>query len=377
MPSVSVLMKPASGQCNMHCDYCFYCDEMEMRAQASHGFMSEGTLRNIIRRTLLRAEGAASYAFQGGEPTLRGIPFFEKAVAWQKQYNKNGVRVQNALQTNGLLIDDKWCEFLKENHFLVGLSVDGTKTVHDRYRHLKGSDASAFERALRAADLLEKHGVDFNILTVVTADAAQSIKEIYAFYASKGWKWQQYIACLDPLKQSDPEEDDKKRSYSLSADVYGQFLIDLFELWYADFKKDRQPYIRQFENWIGILMGVPPEACDQRGCCGVQYVCEAGGEVYPCDFYMLDDYRLGNFNEDRLDALDAKRREIGFIERSFALDKECQKCEFYAICRGGCQRNRDLTAEGTYRNYFCEAYKQFFGAELPKMREIAEKIRRR
>ena len=131
MPPISVLMKPSSGMCNMKCDYCFYCDETQKRIQESYGFMSEQTLKNVIRKTMLRAEGAVSYAFQGGEPTLRGIDFFEKVVEFEKQYNKHGIRVNNALQTNGYLINEAWCEFFQKNHFLIGLSVDGTKEIHD------------------------------------------------------------------------------------------------------------------------------------------------------------------------------------------------------------------------------------------------------
>ena len=177
MPAISVLIKPASGLCNMHCDYCFYKDEMENRTDASFGFMTEETLKNVIRKTLLRAEGVASYAFQGGEPSLRGLDFFKKAVEFQKQYNKNNVRVNNAFQTNGTLIDEAWCAFFKENNFLVGLSIDGNRCTHDKYRHLNGK--SAYDKAYETAKLFDKFGVEYNILTVVTADVAKNIEEIY------------------------------------------------------------------------------------------------------------------------------------------------------------------------------------------------------
>lgn len=366
MPPISVLMKPSSGMCNMNCDYCFYCDETEKRLQEFYGFMSEETLRNVIRKTMLRAEGMASYAFQGGEPTLRGLEFFRKAVEFQKKYNRSGIRVSNALQTNGLLLDDDWCEFLKENHFLVGISLDGVKKTHDLYRHKKNGE-DTFEKICRSIALLEKYQVDFNILTVVNKKVAENIGEIYRFYRKKGWNYQQYIACLDPL-----DEPHGKGAFAITPKEYGKFLTDLFDLWYEDWKKGRQPYIRQFENYAGILLGYPPEACDQRGCCGIAYVVEADGGVYPCDFYMLDEYRIGNFNEDRLDALDERRKEIGFVERSLRLDPACKACEFYRLCRGGCQRNRDLDpAAGIYRNYFCESYRMFFSACGSRLEEIA------
>ena len=179
MPPISVLMKPSSGMCNMKCDYCFYCDETQKRIQESYGFMSEQTLKNVIRKTMLRAEGAVSYAFQGGEPTLRGIDFFEKVVEFEKQYNKHGIRVNNALQTNGYLIDEAWCEFFQKNHFLIGLSVDGTKEIHDSYRHTKDGKPT-FDRIHHAAELMDRYGVEYNILTVVNQKVASNITEIYS-----------------------------------------------------------------------------------------------------------------------------------------------------------------------------------------------------
>lgn len=369
MPPISVLMKPSSGMCNMKCAYCFYCDEIQKRSQKSYGFMSEQTLKNVIRKTMLRAEGAVSYAFQGGEPTLRGIEFFEKAVEFEKQYNKRGIRVNNALQTNGYLIDDTWCKFLKKNHFLVGLSIDGTKEIHDTYRHSKLGEPT-FDRVKHAADLMDKYGVEYNILTVVNQKVASNVKEIYRFYKEQGWNYQQYIACLDPL-----EEMHGQNEYALKPKQYGEFLIELFELWYEDWKKGKQPYIRQFENYIGILMGYQPEACDQRGTCSVTNVVEADGSVYPCDFYMLDEYRLGNFNENQLEEINVRRNETEFIERSLKIAEECKVCCYFSICRGGCQRNRDMDGtSGLYKNYFCESYKLFFSKCLPKMEEMAKAL---
>ena len=371
MPAISVLMKPSSGMCNMSCDYCFYCDEAQKRIQESYGFMSEQTLKNVIRKTMLRAEGMVSYAYQGGEPTLRGIDFFRKAIEYQRQYNRNGIQVNNALQTNGLLINEEWCEFFKENHFLIGISIDGIKETHDCYRHTKSGE-SAYDRVLQATQLMDRYGVDYNILTVVNQKVAAHIKEIYAFYKEKGWRFQQYIACLDPLG-----EEHARSEYSLRPETYGKFLTELFNLWYEDWKKGSQPYIRQFENYIGILLGYQPEACDQRGCCGIQNVVEADGSVYPCDFYMLDEYRLGNFNVNRIDEINDRRNEIGFLERSRKLKKECRECTYYSICRGGCQRNRDLDlCSGEYENYFCESYRVFFDACLERMVQIADNIRR-
>lgn len=367
MLGVSVLLKPASSLCNMRCDYCFYCDEAENRERRSFGTMSEETLRNVIRRTLPRAERAASYAYQGGEPTLRGLEFFQRAVAYQRQYNTRGVAVSNSFQTNGYLLDEAWCDFFRENDFLVGLSVDGTPEIHDALRHDRRTGGGTANRVLRAAGLMRDRGVSFNILTVVTPEIARNVPKIYACYRKKGWDYQQYIACLDPLGGGHGQA-----PHALAPELYGRFLCELFALWLRDLERGRQPYIRQFENWLGLAAGYRAEACDQCGTCGIQNVVEADGSVYPCDFYALDEYRLGNFNVDRMDAIDARREEIGFLERSRRLDPACGACEYYRLCRGGCQRTRDLDpASGLYKSYFCGAYRMFFERWGKKLEELA------
>lgn len=369
MPPVSVLIKPASGLCNMTCDYCFYCDEAEKRTIPNFGFMEERTLKNVIRRTMVRAEGEAAYAYQGGEPTLRGIGFFEKAMEYQRQYNRNQVRVTNALQTNGYALDGEWCRFLKENDFLVGLSVDGTKEIHDAHR--RGRDGGVtYERAVRAARLMEQHGVVYNILTVVTADTASHVEEIYENYKRNGWDFQQYIPCLDPL--GDGHE---QTFFSISARQYGAFLAELFALWHRDLKNGCEPYIRTFANFIDLAGGYQAEACNQRGCCSVQYAVEADGSVYPCDFFMLDAYRLGNFNTDRLETIDKRREEIGFLSASRRISPDCLSCSHYRLCRGGCMRSRDLNQQtGWYSSFFCEGYRLFFDRWADTIREIAGEL---
>ncbi len=369
MPPISVLIKPASSGCNMSCSYCFYCDEAEKRSQRSFGIMSEQTLKNVIRKTMLRAEGMISYAFQGGEPTLAGPDFFRRVVELERQYNKNHIRVDNSLQTNGLLIDEEWCRFLADQHFLVGLSVDGTEEIHDSLRHT-AAGGPTYERVLKAAELMDDFGVDYNILTVVTPQIAGQIWTIYSLYRDRGWNYQQYIVCLDPL--GDPGG---QSPWSISPEMYGRFLIDLFDLWYEDLMHYSPPLIRQFENYAAMAAGMLPESCDMRGTCGIQNVVEADGSVYPCDFYVLDEYRLGNFNEERLDAIDDARRRIGFVEHSEKLDPACRECQYFRLCRGGCRRNRVWDEDaGAYRNYYCEGYRMFFEHSYDKIMDIGRQL---
>lgn len=370
MSPLAVMLKPASGMCNMKCDYCFYCDEMEKRRQASYGFMTEETLKNIIRKTLAGAKDSVYYIFQGGEPTLRGIEFFEKFMEYEKQYNKNHVPVFHSIQTNGYCMDEKWCGFFAKNGFLVGLSVDGVRQTHDLHRRDRNG-GDTFEAVLRAARLLDRYGVEYNILTVVTEAVAQNVEAVYGFYKKMGWKYQQYIACMEPMGKDDASV------YALSAPLYGQFLVKLFRLWYSDWEKGERIYIREFENYIQKLMGMAPEACAHAGVCSREYAVEADGSVYPCDFYMLDEYYLGNFNCDRLPVIDEKRKEILFLEESEKISETCVRCKYFSLCRSGCRRNRRHEEEtDTYINRFCQGFRLFFDNCAEDMKKISEGLQK-
>ncbi len=366
MPAFSVLMKPASSLCNMSCEYCFYKDEATKRDMACYGMMDEKTLKNVIRKTLLNAQGSITYGFQGGEPTLCGISFFEKAVEYEKQYNHHRLPIRNAFQTNGYGIDEAWCEFLAKNQFLVGVSIDGTRTIHDKYRHSAAGEAS-YDRIRHATQLMDDYGVEYNILTVVHREIAENIQQIYKEYKANGWLYMQFIPCLDPL-----DEQRGKSEYALTPKLYGRFLVELFDLWYQDVSQGNPVYIRQFENYMGILGGYPPEACDQRGCCSVQVVVEGDGSVYPCDFYVQDAYRMGNLNTDKF--MDIYQHPNGGINvnRSKSLDPKCRPCPWYALCRGGCFRHRDFIPDtNSYENYFCESYQYFFDKCYERMNKLA------
>lgn len=371
MPPLQLLIKPASGNCNMRCDYCFYMDEMENREQESYGFMSLETLEMLVKKALEYADSTCSFIFQGGEPTLVGLEFYQRLMELEKKYNTRKIQIENAIQTNGYGMNDEWAAFFAENRFLVGLSIDGICATHNAHRKdAKGKET--FARIMNAAQLLEKHGAQFNILTVVHNKIAQKVSRIYQFYKKNGFRYQQYIACLDPLGAKEKPE------YSLSAKAYGQFLIELFELWYLDLQKGEQPYIRQFENYISILLGMEPEACDMRGMCSLQQVIEADGSVYPCDFFVLDEYKIGNIYENDFGQLLEKGIRMNFVQNSVPVEEECRVCKYFPVCRGGCGRHRlDEKGSRKGRNCFCESYQMFFDAELSKMLEIAEKIRRK
>lgn len=367
MPPITIMIKPVSGLCNMRCTYCFYTDEMNHRQQGSYGVMTEETLENVIRKTLAFAEDTCTIMYQGGEPTLAGREFFERSVEYQKQYNINNVKIENALQTNGLALDEEWCEFFAEHNFLIGLSVDGIKATHDIYR--KSADGGdTYFKVLDAAKLLQKCKVEFNVLMVVNGKTAPKIGRIYEQFRKCGFAYQQYIPCLNPLG-----EQGENVEYTLKPETYGKFLIELFELWQVDLQRGTQPYIRQFENWVSILLGYLPEACDQRGVCGIQNIVEADGRVYPCDFYVLDGYCIGDLNSDSMEEIYENRETSGFIQDSIPRPEKCGNCPYFTLCRGGCRRYRTESEE--HYNFLCAGYQMFFEKHYRDLVRIAETIK--
>lgn len=369
MGEMSVMIKPASGACNFRCRYCFYLDELSNRETGCLGIMSEETLDAVLTEVLKNATGRCTIAFQGGEPTLAGLDFFKKAVELEKKRNVNHCVIQNSLQTNGSLIDEGWAEFLARENFLVGVSLDGSKELHDLNR-LDAKRNGTYGAVIHTVKLLQRYGVDFNILTVVTAQTCRHAKQVYRFFEKNGLDFQQFIPCLDPLG-----EERGKYPWSLTPKLYGQFLRDIFDCWYADAAKGNWRYNRYFYNLLLIMKGRFPEACGMAGFCSAQIVAESDGSVYPCDFYVLDQWKLGNFRTDSLADIENKRRELRFIEMSAKHHPDCLSCKWQMLCRGGCRRDRcnDVTDEPG-KNYFCESYRQFFEYAYPRLLELARKI---
>ena len=366
MPALSLLIKPASGNCNMRCRYCFYADELDNREIRSYGKMSVDTMHTIVDKAMEYGDYECTIAFQGGEPTLAGLDFYRDLVAYVTAHeNPKKLKIHYALQTNGYLIYEEWAAFLGENHFLVGVSLDGLKEIHDRYR-LDTAGKGTYQRVISAIRLLEKHQVEYNILTVVTAATARNGQKIYNYFKKNHFGYQQYIECLDPIG-----EEPGQHEYSLTPEKYGEFLKSMFDAWYLDMRSGTYVYNRYFENLMMIMAGQQPESCNMRGVCGKQWVFEADGSVYPCDFYALDQWRLGNIQENSFEEMDEKRDELGFIQWSMRQQEDCQKCRWFGLCRNGCRRNREpVTAEHTNRNYFCKSYQMFFEYAYPRLTEI-------
>ncbi len=358
------LIKPVSSRCNLKCEYCFYLDISKGRKVESYGLMGLETLEQLVRKVFKNTDEVAAFAFQGGEPLLAGTDFYEKFIELEEKYNKRNIRVMRSIQTNGLLIDESYGKFFKKNKFLIGVSLDGFREVHDKYR-LDNNLEPTFDKVMKGIDILRKYDVEFNILTVITKEVARNIKDIYRFYVDNKFNYLQFIPAMDMgfIQRG-------KDMYSLTNNSYYKFLKDLFNLWYRDFIGGRYISIQNFDDIINkILRHEHMLSCFQRGVCKCQNVVEANGNLYPCDFYCSDQYILGNILDDSIDEMMHRKTTEAFIEESIGIPKECRQCEYYRLCRNGCKRFR---VDNRY--YYCEATKKFFAKNIFKFEKITKKI---
>lgn len=370
MPPLSLLIKPASSACNLKCTYCFYHSLSESREVKSYGIMREEVLENMVKRVLNEADEHCSFAFQGGEPTLAGLEFFEKLTGFQKKYNHKRLKIYNSIQTNGTLIDEKWAKFLSENNFLVGLSIDGPKEIHNLNRKdCLGLDT--FNKVEKTAELFKKYNVEFNILCVVTSNTAKHVKKVYKYFKEKDFKFLQFINCLDPLY-----EEWGSYKYSLKPKDYSKFLKELFDEWYKDFMNGNRISIRYFDSLLETMIFGKSSSCGMNGTCTCQFVIESDGGVYPCDFYVLDKWKLGNIEDITMKELFETKTNHEFIKSSFKIDEECKKCRWFTLCKGGCRRCRDSKEDSELDlNYYCQSYKDFFEYALPRLINVANTIK--
>lgn len=372
MKNLNLLIKPASSSCNLRCRYCFYYDVADNREVKNYGIMNDDTLENMVKKVFDDVEYSANFAFQGGEPTMAGIELFEKFHKFVEKYNTKKIIVNFSLQTNGTLLNKKWLDLFKKHNYLIGLSLDGNKEMHDTFR-IDAKGEGTFSRVLKAAKMMKKAEVEFNILCVVNKLIAQNGKLVYNFFKNNGFRYYQFIPCLDSLSCSE------EKDYTLTAEDYGKFLDETFNLWYEDMMSGKRISVRHFDNYTKILLGEEPEACDMVGHCNMNAVLESDGSMYPCDFYVLDEFKVGNINESSFEELFKSEAEMRFLRTSLAVDEKCKVCRYFKICRGGCRRHKELTAEGNSENRFCESYKYFFERNIDKMIKTAEyvmKIRR-
>ncbi len=357
MPPLSIMIKPASSLCNMRCKYCFYHNVTELREVSSFGVMSADTADNLIKKALAFANGESiAFAFQGGEPLIAGLNYYEHFVETVRLNNHLNSQIYFSIQTNGTLVTDEWCKFFHRNNFLVGLSLDGS-FEHNKFR-VDEKRENTFYKIINTAEKLKRHKVDFNILTVLTGHCADNIEEIYKYFRNKGFRYLQFIPCLRAFG------DNSESELYMTNEQYANYLIKGFNLYVKDYVRGEYTSVRYFDNIVHLYLGNPTEQCGMCGHCMHQFVAEGNGNIYPCDFYCTDEWLLGNINDEKenFDTLAHCDKAISFLRESLAVSEKCRQCRFYPLCRaGGCKRTR------ADRDY-CEAYKKFFSACLPLFR---------
>ena len=377
-----VMAKPVGPECNLKCDYCFYYEKknifsgqkvisFEILEKYIEDYISSNPADEII------------FGWQGGEPTLAGLSFFEQVITLQKKY-KGSKKILNTLQTNGILLDESWAEFLKNNKFLVGISIDGPRDIHDRYRKRQNGKGT-FEDVVHTIQLLRKGQVEFNTLTCVHRHNWMKGKEIYRFLKSVGSKYLQFIPIVERkgTSRSDGLElvysgDDKAEitNWSILPEQWGHFLNSIFDEWV---KEDvGQIYVQLFDVTLAGWVGMDPPLCVHSKKCGRAVILEKDGSVYSCDHFVYPEYRLGNIMEKSLAEMVNSDFQNNFGLKKMEVSEKCKGCEYLFVCNGGCPKHRfvEIDQGKGKQNYLCEGYYMFFKHVAPYMDYMAEQLKK-
>ncbi|MDR1305906.1 MAG: anaerobic sulfatase maturase [Verrucomicrobiales bacterium] len=381
----NVVAKPIGAACNVHCAYCFYAEKARLFPAGENCKMPDEILELYIRRFITEQDAPeVDFVWQGGEPTLRGLDFFRRAVALQRRH-AGGKVIRNALQTNGTLLDDAWGDFLAEHRFLVGVSIDGPEPLHDRHRQRRDGGGT-WASALRGLRVLRRHGVEFNTLTVVHRDNARRPLEVYRFLRDLGSTFMQFLPLVErspgaPSRSAGwrlamPPADDAGgdvTEWSVAPADYGAFLCAIFDEW---LRHDLgRVFVQIFESALANYLRLAPGLCVFAPTCGAALALEHNGDVYSCDHYVYPRYRLGNIRETALREMAGSHRQRQFGQAKAAeLPAYCRRCDVAFLCHGECPKHRfRLTPDGEPGlNYLCPAYQTFFRHSLPVLRRMAE-----
>lgn len=361
------MAKPRGPICNLACAYCFYLRKESLYGAAASFRMSSETLDTFTRQVIEAHPGdEVTFAWQGGEPTLMGMDFYREVVEAQRRHGRPGMAIRNAIQTNGIVLDDLWCAFLREHAFLVGLSLDGPERLHDANRVDRGGRPT-HARVLRALHLLQRHGVEHNVLCVVSRVHGGHSLEVYRFLRSEGVRFIQLIPATERLPCGDVT------SWTVLPRQWGAFLCGVFDEWVRH--DVGRVFVQQFDVALEAWCGQEPSLCTQARTCGNCLAMEHNGDLYACDHYVEPGYRLGNVHHRPIMELvmDARQRQFGADKRD-RLPLACRQCGVLFACNGGCPRERFSTTPGgdPDLNYLCEGWKRFFTHIDGPMREMAE-----
>ncbi|MBN1916494.1 MAG: anaerobic sulfatase maturase [Verrucomicrobia bacterium] len=353
-----LLIKPASADCNARCGYCFYLRVgRDMYTERRHR-MPDAVLERVVASFMKLRLPISVFSWQGGEPTLMGLPFYERVVELQKRHGARGQVVGNALQTNGLTLDARWARFLAEYRFLVGLSLDGPRDVHEQYR------GRSHHKVMRAARLLREHNVPFSVLCCVSKANAARGADMYRWFVEQGFDSLQFL----PIVETDPATG-ALADYAVTGEEYGRFMCDVFDEW----SKDGWGLVsvRLFEAMLAFAVGAQVQYCPLGERCDSYLVIEHNGDVYPCDFFVRPELKLGNIMEKDLPDFFNVERAKAFAAAKTSYADECAACEYLQMCYGGCQKDR---LDGA-RSSLCDGYRMFFAHTTAQFAELAKRIR--
>ena len=372
-----IMAKPTGSACNLHCDYCFFLKKERLHPGSS--FRMSDEVHEAYIRQLLEAHQVprVTIAWQGGEPTLMGVDFFRRSVELQKKYQKPGTRIENTFQTNGILLNDEWCRFFRENNFLVGLSLDGPQKLHDLYRKDKGGHGT-FDRVLKAVRLLQQYRVEFNILCTVNSKNADHPLDVYRFFRDDlGAHYIQFIPIVERDNDTGYQEGSKVTDRSVRPEQLGRFLIEMFDEWVR--KDVGNTFVLNFDGALAGWLGMAGTVCIFGPTCGLGMALEHNGDLYSCDHFVEPDYYLGNILKTPMVDLVASEKQRRFGQgKKDSLPRICRECAFLDICNGECPKNRLFqTSDGEPGlNYLCAGYKAFFQHADKPMRIMADLLRR-
>lgn len=371
----NIMIKPAGSLCNLRCRYCYYLDKADIYG-GKEPRMTYEMLETFIREYIAANDvPEVVFNWHGGEPLLMGLDFYRKALELQRKYAA-GKKINNTLQTNGTLVSSEWARFFRENEFLIGVSLDGPKDVHDRYRTGKGG-GSTFDRVVKGMSELYKAGVQYNVMATVNRQCEGRGLEIYQFLKSVGTRFIQFMPVLEHVKDgrivSPDVEGTRIAPWSVSAEGFGRFLCDIFDYWVRH--DVGSVFINQFDSTLAMWCGEQPGTCTFAQTCGGNSVIEHNGDLYPCDHFVYEDYRIGNVLETDLRTLMASEKQIRFgIDKRNGLPKKCVTCRWYFACHGECPKHRfNRTDSGEPGlNALCDGYSMFFSHVAPYMERMKQ-----
>ena len=364
MQPFTLLIKPTGSDCNIDCKYCFYKNRAPEIGQGKQR-MNDEVLEKMVADYVQLRLPVSGFAWQGGEPMLMGLDFYKKVVELQKKYGTDGQVISNSMQTNAILINDEWARFFSENKFLIGISIDGPKELHDYYRK-DFSGSGTFDRVMRAIQNCKKHKAEFNTLTLVNNKTADHPDHIFDFLIENNIRYMQFIPCVE----RDPATG-KIADFSVKPQQLADFCCRIFDRW-LEFGPEKLS-IRDFDSILSVCITGRHTICTFAKQCAGYVVIEHKGDCYPCDFFVTPQLYMGNILETPLKDIATCKKKTNFNRAKQKLPSQCLVCRYLDICRGGCQKDSAALGENWAGkpSYFCDAYKKFFDHSMPKFLKLA------